>query len=55
MAARFLRPAIAHIVGSHARTQSIKGILTAGPAKAAAYAWSKIRKWFLVVTGIHPR
>ena len=51
-AARFLRPAIAHIVGSHARSQSIKGILTAGPVKATAYAAAKIKKWVRAVLGV---
>ena len=51
----YLRPAIAHIVGSHARTQSIKGILTAGPVKATAYAASKLRKYFAVLLGLRLR
>ena len=41
----FLRPAIAHIVGTHARSQSLKGILTAGPVKAAIYGAAKLSKY----------
>jgi len=48
-ATRFLKPSIAHIVGSHARTQSIKGILTAGPFKATLYAAEKLHKFFRVL------
>ena len=40
----FLRPAIAHIVGAAARWQSLKGVLTAGPVKAAHYGAAKIGK-----------
>jgi hypothetical protein len=46
---RFLRPAIAHIVGSHARTQSIKGIVTAGPYKASLYVLEKLQKFFRAI------
>ena len=48
-ATRFLKPSIAHIVGLHARTQSIKGILTAGPFKATLYAAEKLQKFFKVL------
>lgn len=43
-AAPYLRPAVAHIVGSAARWQSLKGIATAGPVKAVAYGGAKLRK-----------
>jgi hypothetical protein len=46
MASQFLKPSIANIVGSHARTQSLKGIVTAGPFKATAYAAEKLQKFF---------
>jgi Phosphatidate cytidylyltransferase, mitochondrial len=41
-----IKPAIAHIVGSSARRQSLKGILTAGPVKAVQYAGQKLQKFF---------
>jgi translocator assembly and maintenance protein 41 len=44
-----LRPAMASIVSASARAQSIKGVLTAGPLKAAQYAASKLRKYFAAV------
>lgn len=40
-----LRPALAHIVGASARSQSLKGVITAGPVKAAVYAAAKVRKY----------
>lgn len=46
---RLLRPSIAHIVGVHARSQSLKGLLTAGPAKAALYGWKKLEKYAAVM------
>ena len=47
---RFLRPAIAHGVGQGARSQSLKGILSAGPYKASWYVWLKIEKYAAVMT-----
>jgi hypothetical protein len=44
-----LQPAISHIVGSHARTQSIKGLITAGPVKSTVYLWQKVQKYFKAV------
>jgi translocator assembly and maintenance protein 41 len=43
-AASTLRPALSGIVGAPARGQSLMGIVTAGPAKAAAYAAAKLVK-----------
>lgn len=43
-AAGRLRPALAAIVGAPARGQSLMGVVTAGPAKAAAYAAAKLVK-----------
>lgn len=43
-AAGRLRPALAGIVGAPARGQSLIGIVTAGPVKAAAYAAAKLAK-----------
>jgi hypothetical protein len=47
--AHYLRPTIAQIVGSTARTQSIKGIITAGPFKAGVYAYQKLEKYFRAI------
>ena len=43
--ALYIRPAIANIVGTSARAQAAKGVLTAGPGKAVRYALSKVRKF----------
>ena len=48
-AALYLRPAIAHVVGTHARTQSLKGVLTAGGVKASVYAAAKLSKYLKAV------
>jgi hypothetical protein len=45
-----LRSGVAHLVGASARSQSVKGILTAGPVKAALYAYQKVRKFVAAVT-----
>jgi hypothetical protein len=44
-----LRSGVAHLVGASARSQSVKGILTAGPVKAALYAYQKVRKFVAAV------
>lgn len=45
MPARLLRPTLAARVAQHAVSQSIKGILSAGPSKTASYSAAKLRKW----------
>lgn len=47
--ARYLRPSIAHTVSITARTQSIKGIVTAGPYKSLIYVRAKLEKYFKAV------
>ena len=46
---RLLEPVLARIVGVHARSQSIKGLVTAGPAKSWLYAATKVRKFFVAI------
>ena len=41
---RYLRPSIANIVGAAARSQSAKGVITAGPYKALVYIGQKVSK-----------
>jgi hypothetical protein len=42
---RHVAPAVARIVAATAGTQAAKGILTAGIATAALYAWAKVSKF----------
>lgn len=44
--APLLLPSIATIVGHYSRTQSIKGIFTAGASKSVVYAGRKLAKMF---------
>ena len=44
MITKYLRPSIANIVGAAARSQSVKGIITAGPYKAITYIAAKVSK-----------
>jgi hypothetical protein len=49
MAARLLRPTLASRVARHAATQSIKGVVSAGPSKTVVYSAAKLRKWAAAV------
>jgi len=49
--ARLLRPTLASVVARASATQSLKGLVTAGPAKSVAYSAAKLRKWAKVVFG----
>ncbi|KAA0175519.1 hypothetical protein FNF27_02929 [Cafeteria roenbergensis] len=51
LAARLLRPTLATVVARHAATQSIKGLVSAGPVKSATYSAAKLRKWAAAVMG----
>lgn len=42
----FLRQSIGRLVATGAKTQSLKGILTAGPIKTTEYSIAKLRKYF---------
>lgn len=51
LAARLLRPTLATVVARHAATQSIKGLVSAGPIKSVTYSAAKLRKWAAAVMG----
>jgi hypothetical protein len=47
--ARHVAPAVARVVASAAGSQAVKGIVTAGAATAAVYAWAKAAKFLRAV------
>ena len=42
-----LRKSVSAIVSKYSRTQSLKGVLTAGGVKTVVYIWQKLRRTYL--------